>query len=334
MCGATRAVGLSRLLVFLCFSIYLLPGCAINPRMSLDELTEGESAILLRTPFYPQTEFQCGPAALAGVLNASGVPVEPEGLQAMVYLPQRQGSLQLELLAATRRMGRIAYLVESEPGDLLAQIHADLPVLVLQNLGTRSTPLWHYAVLTGFDVKQNELVLNSGEKRNARIPAGTFLRTWDWAGRWAMVALRPGQLPAAANAGRYAEAVALFERSASYSDSLLAWQAAEQRWPQDSRFQLALGNLNYAAGELGPAAERYRKGLLWAPDDPALTNNLAAVLAELGCPRTAEKLLAPVLLREGDNREWLPTLQQTAAELSAQTGFDPDYCASLFAGPN
>jgi len=302
--------------------------------MSLDELNEGESAILLNTPFYPQTEFQCGPAALAGILNYSGVPVEPEGLQDMVYLPQRQGSLQLELMAATRRMGRVAYLLESEPGDLLAQIHAELPVLVLQNLGTRSTPLWHYAVLTGFDVNENELVLNSGERRNVRTPAGAFLRTWDWAGRWAMVALRPGQLPAAADAGRYAEAVALFERSASYSDSLLAWQAAEQRWPQDSRFQLALGNLHHAEGKLGLAAKHYREGLHWVPNDPALTNNLAVLMAELGCPRAGEKLLAPVLLRQGDNAEWLPALQQTAAELGAQMGEDSAHCAAHFVGPD
>lgn len=327
-----RAVGFSRLLALLCFSICLLPGCAINPSVSLAELTEGESGILLNTPFYPQTEFQCGPAALAGILNYSGVTVEPEDLQALVYLPQRQGSLQLELLAATRRMGRVAYLAESDPGALLAQIHADLPVLVLQNLGTRSTPVWHYAVLTGFDVKQNELVLNSGEKQNVRTSAGAFLRTWDWSGRWAMVALRPGQLPAAADAGRYAEAVALFERSAGYSDSLLAWQAAEQRWPQDSRFKLALGNLHHAEGELSLAAERYREGLHWAPNDPALANNLAVLLAELGCPRAGEKLLAPVLRRQGDNTEWLRSLQQTAAELGAQMGEDPAYCAAHFAG--
>src|ERR1051325_3239401 len=60
-------------------------------------------------PFFPQTEYQCGPAALATVLNTYGVKVTPEDLVPEVYLPARKGSLQIEMLAAARRHGLVAY---------------------------------------------------------------------------------------------------------------------------------------------------------------------------------------------------------------------------------
>jgi len=37
-----------------------------------------ERTELREVPFFPQEEFQCGPAALATVLAASGVKVTPE----------------------------------------------------------------------------------------------------------------------------------------------------------------------------------------------------------------------------------------------------------------
>ena len=52
---------------------------------------------LTTVPFFPQEEYQCGPAALATVLTWTGVNVTPAELAPQVYLPERQGSLQLEI---------------------------------------------------------------------------------------------------------------------------------------------------------------------------------------------------------------------------------------------
>ena len=60
--------------------------------------------------FYPQTQDQCGPAALATVLEHAGVVRTLQQLEADVYVPQRQGSLQLEMLGGARRAGVLPYL--------------------------------------------------------------------------------------------------------------------------------------------------------------------------------------------------------------------------------
>ena len=153
----------------------LLGACSLNPPLDLAAVLPGQPSLRLQSvPFYPQLDYQCGPAALAGVLAAAGVATDPVALAPQVYLPGRQGSLQLELLAATRRAGRIPYLVEGEPGALFAQLRGGRPALVFQNLRTRSFPVWHYAVLVGFDPGANEVYLNSGGEQGLAMAAPSF----------------------------------------------------------------------------------------------------------------------------------------------------------------
>lgn len=320
-CGRWVALGLGSA---------LLAGCAINPKLDLAAVAgRSQPQRLEAVPFFPQTEYQCGPAALAGVLGAAGVSTSPQALSPQVYLPGRRGSLQMELLAATRRAGRIPYPVGPEPAALLAEVAAGRPVLVLQNLRTRHFPVWHYAVLVGFDPAANRIVLNSGRRHGLEQPADAFLRTWDWGGRFAMVALRPGEMPAVADPQRYAEAVTAFETVAAADAAEAAWQAAIEYWPADSRPWLALGNLAYGQGRHQAALRHYREGLRRAPEDPVLANNLASVLGESGCPRAGETVLGPLVAALPEDSPWRPAIGATLAELAARSGADPKHCAGF-----
>ncbi len=276
---------------------------------------QARPVLLADVPFHPQTDHHCGPAALAGVLGASGVPLAPEALAPQVYLPARQGSLQVELLAAARRAGRIPHPVEPTLEALVAELEAGRPVLVLQNLLVRSVPRWHYVVLVGADPRANRVILNSGTQRALPVRASRFLRTWDWAGRWGFVALRPGELPARADAGTYLRAVADFEAVAGPAQAQPAYAAALRRWPADPRVHLALGNQAYQAGRRAQAAAHYRTGLRHAPGDAVLANNLASVLGELGCVREARAVLDGVAA-DGTG-PWRERLAQTRRELDA-----------------
>lgn len=299
-------------------AVLAAPGCAINPTWQLARtLPDHGRPLLLDVPFHPQSEYQCGPAALATVLGASGVATSPEALVPQVYLPGREGSLQLELVAATRRAGRIPYRVERTPEALLDELRGGRPVLVLQNLLTRSVPRWHYAVLVGVDPAHNRLVLNSGVERGLALSAPKFLRTWDWAGRWALLALRPGELPVRADPATYLAAVADFEPVAGAEASATAYRAALHRWPEDPRPHLALGNQAHAAGERVAAAQHYRDGLVLAPADPVLGNNYASVLGELGCRAEARVALGIAQAGLSADDRWRVHLAETEAEVSA-----------------
>jgi len=307
-----------------------LAGCAAFPHLKLKEIASGKSKrILPSVPFFAQTRYQCGPAALAGLLGATGLEISPETLTPQVFLPKRRGSLQIELLAAARRAGRVAYVIASEPQALVAEIEAGRPVLVLQNLRTQLFPIWHYSVLVGFDPDANRMYLNSGTRKELKMGARSFLRTWNWAGRWAMVALRPGELPATGDPQRYAQAVASFQQVAGSEAALPAWQAAVRQWPRDSRAYLALGNIAYDNKDLAAAVHNYRRGLALNPHEPGLNNNLASVLGALGCPRAGEVQLRAIAAELASDSIWKAPIDGTLAELASKPGKDPGFCGEF-----
>mgnify|MGYP001214710168 CR=1 FL=1 len=194
--------------------LLILAGCA-TPQ--LQGLIEGGSPGLPRraelgtVPFHAQEDFQCGPAALAMAFGAAGKPVEPEALSSQVYLPGRQGSLQVEMLAATRRNGLLAVELKPSLPDLLSEIAAGNPVIVLQNLAFDWYPVWHYAVAIGYDLDEGSVTLRSGLERRIEMSFSTFERTRARGGYWAMLALSPGRMPATVGAPDYMQAAGRLE---------------------------------------------------------------------------------------------------------------------------
>ncbi|MGD9984266.1 MAG: PA2778 family cysteine peptidase, partial [Porticoccaceae bacterium] len=164
-------------------AVLLLAACARIPVLG-PAAGDGARIELAQVPFYPQSAYQCGPAALATVLGQAGVVVDPEQLVAAVYLPERKGSLQVELVAAARRYGRVPYPINPDLAGLLDTLRAGHPVLVLQNLAIERWPLWHFAVVIGFDAQRDEFILRSGTTRREVSSATSFLRTWQRAGNW------------------------------------------------------------------------------------------------------------------------------------------------------
>ncbi len=291
---------------FICIAavILALAGCAGQPLKF-----PGQRAVeLSATPFFPQTIHECGPAALATVLVDAGVAVTPEDLTKKVYLPARQGSLQLELVAATRGYDRLAYEIEPQLEALLAQVAAGKPVLVLQNLALKHYPAWHYAVVIGFDADRRTLILRSGTTKRLEIPVRKFARSWASAESWGVVVLRPDELPARADPARYLQAAAGVEVAGRNAAALQAYRTALTRWPDDATALLGVGNVHYRQRDLAAAAQAYRTLVDKHPRNAVAHNNLAQVLLEQGD--------APAALEEVRKARAVLEDQRFAAELA------------------
>jgi tetratricopeptide (TPR) repeat protein len=241
-----------------------------------------ERAELKQVVFYEQEAHQCGPASLAMALHASGVGVKPEELTSFVYLPEKQGSLQAEMLAATRRHGRVAYLLRPEMEAVLAEVGAGNPVVVLQNLALSWYPMWHYAVAVGYDLPERELILRSGREPRQRLPLATFEHTWARGNYWAMLVLPPGKLPQTAVAENYILALAELELSSPQTDTWPGYAAAIQRWPDNLSVLIGAGNAAYRRHDLAAAEQFFLKAQQDHPASSAASNNLAQVQGELG----------------------------------------------------
>jgi tetratricopeptide (TPR) repeat protein len=298
--------------------VLALSGCAGMPPVLAPHLADAArhaSIELDATPCYPQTVHQCGPAALATALQASGVDVTPGDLVPRVYLPDRQGSLQTELVAATRGYARLPYLIAPDLSTLLAELQAGHPVLVLQNLGFSFYPLWHYAVVIGYLPDDDAVVLRSGVTCRLVMPAGRFLRSWRLARYWGLVVLRPGELPARPSPAAYLKSAADLEAVGQIQAAALAYGAAVTRWPDDATAWLGLGNTQYQSGRLPAAEDSYRQAVRADPGYLAAWNNLAEVLAERGCFNAAITTLDNALARPGSTDVLRDLLRQTRSEI-------------------
>jgi tetratricopeptide (TPR) repeat protein len=266
--------------MLLAIALFALSGCAVGPEHRVLRAA-GTPVELVEVPFFPQEEYQCGPAALATVLVHSGVDVTAEQLVSRVYVPDRQGSLQAEILAATRSLGRVPYVMPETLAPILAELRAGHPVLLLQNLGIDRWPVWHYAVLIGFDPAAEEFLLRSGTDRRLERGAVPFLASWDRGGRWSMVAVKPGEPPASAEVLGWLRAVAPFESTGKLELAAEGYTAAITRWPEEAMAWTALGNVRYLQGDLAAAETAYRRALELSPGFWTACNNLAQTLTEL-----------------------------------------------------
>ncbi len=259
---------------------FLLCGCASFPDAVRELPALTETLELSETPFYPQDKFQCGPAALTTALVHSGVDVSLQQIEDKVYIPGREGSLQIELLAATRTSGRIPYIVDGTLSALVEELQFGRPVLVLQNLGVSLLPRWHYAAVVGIDPIHDEIILRSGTDARRTTKIRTFLHTWRRSDYWGMVVVRPGDLPANADRHRFSASVAAYEQAANKPSAIMAWQSAVRAWPDAAAPLFGLANAYYANGDFGLATDRYMELLIVEPGNLFAHNNLAMTLAE------------------------------------------------------
>ena len=283
MPGARSYQYLTLLSLILWLIAGILTGCA-GPQKSQSFVLPDNLAPtveLASVPFYPQEKYQCGPSSLAMALTHSDLPITPEELKDQVYTPSQKGSLQIAMIGATRRHGRIAYPIHG-PESLWTEIAAGHPVIILQNLGLSSIPLWHYAVVIGYDYPENYIILRSGTTQRKKTPFPTFERTWARSDYWGIIVLEPTRLPATAREKDYLAAVYGLEKTRKFYAAIEGYQTALTRWPRSLVAYMGLGNSRYSLGDLHGAAVAFRSAIDHHPGSAAAYNNLAQVLFEMG----------------------------------------------------
>ena len=307
--------------------ILFCSACSIVPKVELnsDNIKQlPRHHEITATPFYPQDKFQCGPAALATVLAYYGHERQPQALTPWVFTPDAKGSFPAEMDAVARKEGFLSYPI-NDMTQLLQEVAGNHPVLVLQNLGTDWLTRWHFAVVVGFDLDKQEIVLRSGALERRVTPMDVFDHTWQRGERWGRVILPPTQTPATAQAPLFLRAASDLEQTGPIQAAEQAYATALQHWPDQPLAMFGLANVQLKQEQYATASQTFARLLTQKPTLAPAWNNYAYALRGLGCPVAAAQAAQCATQLAPDNRDFAAS----AHELTKSSDDEKPSCPAI-----
>ena len=139
-------------------------------------------------PFFPQEDYQCGPAALASVLNYWGVAVAPQEVARAIYSESARGTLNIDMVLYAQSRGLEAFQYSGGWDDLRKRIDAGYPLIVLVDYGFSVVQVNHFMVVIGYN--EGNVVANSGRNERKVIPYHDFMKAWEKTKFWTLLVNR------------------------------------------------------------------------------------------------------------------------------------------------
>jgi hypothetical protein len=290
-------------------ALALLCSSCATPALETEAVLKGprdfpERAEVHGVPFVRQPRNYCGPATLKMAMAWAGHEVPLEELAGEVYTPGKKGALQMDMIAASRRQGMLAMQIQGLP-NLLREIAAGHPVIVLENLAFSWWPAWHYSVAFGYDLTKPVLLMHSGPKQYWALDLRKFERNWKYAAYWGLVVLPPGQLSASASDLEHCAAAAGLEQLGRVREAELSYRAILKRWPKSFGALIGMGNIEYSRGRYRASAAYLREATEAFPGSAAAWHNRAIAEGAAGRRRAAARCAAKALSLVGPGQALL-----------------------------
>jgi len=284
-------------------TLLMMSGCASKEPLISTELYNSSS---IKVPFVAPRSDLCGATSIEMVssywqsITTYTPRLSKEELDARTLIPAKSGTLQVELMATARANGLLAYTLAPTLDALLHELEQQHPVIVLVNRSYSWYPLWHYAPVTGYNKKDQTILMHFSNRPNEAINIATFKRLWERSGNWGVVLLPPEHLPASASSEAFLRFAYNLEKTGMREQAIIAYKSALQRWPKDIDILFALANAYYSSNKLTAAEQYYRKLLSIEPLHPLALNNLSDLLCHTGRQNEA---MATIKKADSDNIE-------------------------------
>jgi ABC-type bacteriocin/lantibiotic exporter with double-glycine peptidase domain len=178
----------ARAVAAVCFALSMAGCVSADQFLTGAERPLSPNALYVKeVPFYPQTQYQCGPASLATVLNYWGRHVTPEQIAQEIYRPGMKGTLSLDLWQYAKAKDFQASVRQGSWEFLETQVSRERPIIAFLNLGFRLVPLGHFLVVVGVDPEDKSVIAYSGVEKNQRIPFDRFKEAWEKTNYWSLL---------------------------------------------------------------------------------------------------------------------------------------------------
>ncbi|RZA06223.1 MAG: peptidase C39 family protein [Proteobacteria bacterium] len=267
----------------------LLPGCAISTRQT-DAVLSNPGSVgppayrIADVPYIKQTENYCGPATLTMAMRYHGHNVGVEEIASQVYTPGKKGTLQQDMIGSARRQGMLAVQIQGLP-NLFKELRANHPVIAFFNLGLSWYPMYHYALVTGYDVAGPSIFMHSAGTENKEWSMRKFERNWSQS--WGLVVLPPTELSVAADELEHSGAAAGLEAVGRVKEAELVYRNILKRWPESFGALVGMGNLTYAAKDFAGSVAYLKRATHFHPLSAEAWHNRATAEGAAGLTKRA-----------------------------------------------
>jgi len=274
-----------------CYVLFIISGCANQNRLPDFDQTEFPQYIHLSdVPFFPQEPLLCGPAALATVIHFYDQKTTPGLLTERLWTPEVEGTFGIDMVSATRTKNLLAIDAPANLEELLLLTSQGWPSIHLLNLGFKKLPQWHYAVLVGYDLNSQEVLLRSGRVRVRKMSFKHFLRAKDLADNWSLVPATLESIPRLDNwRPVYKELLNVAEVKPSLKHQLFS--AGNNVYPDQWQFVFAYANTMFELNQFSKSTHAYESAIKLSPNSASVWNNLAYSQAEQGCLDLAKETI-------------------------------------------
>lgn len=227
--------------------------------------------------FISQEKYQCGPASLAMMFSHLGEDIDEKQFASMVFTPDKHGSFQSDMISAVRRQ-KFLPLPINNLKNLLTEVDAGNPVLILQNLGLKWFPVWHYAVVVGYDLNKSEMIIHSGTDAYSRLGFYTFNKTWDRSENWGLLVVRPGTVPVSTTEVQLVSGIAQLEAMSYFEEAEKGYESVLKKFPASLGALIGLGNVHFERDRFSESVKFLKKATTVDPHSAQAWHNLALAL--------------------------------------------------------
>lgn len=144
--------------------------------------------IIENIPFYPQLEYQCGPASLAAVINYHGLEITPEKIAEEIFSKSAKGTLTIDMVLYAKSKGLKAIQYSGKLDDLRFNIDSGYPLIVLVDYGFLFYKHHHFMVVIGYN--DRGVIINSDTRERQFIRTEDFLKIWQKTNYWVLLIKR------------------------------------------------------------------------------------------------------------------------------------------------
>ncbi len=146
-------------------------------------------ARIIKVPFYKQEENQCGPSALATVMNYWCLMVDKgcvsmDDISKEIFSPHAKGVLGIDLEIYATKNGFKTEQFSGNVDIIKESIDQGIPLIIMVTYGFLFYQINHFLVVTGYDEKG--IIVNDGRHENALVTYDELERIWKRARYWTL----------------------------------------------------------------------------------------------------------------------------------------------------